>query len=208
LIFLPGFTAPAQKNSRSLLKPYLSPVRLDRGSEGAEWRGLHSHFMLHRPERFCKKSIVSSIQTSICEQILKLFLIQPKDIAKECLKVTLPVIISYKNWAIDAYCIDYGFEAMWAAFHNGTDTIFSALIKYACTDFCYHQLCKTGQLYKLDYPSEIKKYVLVQSIARVFTPLFIKHWISQIIDGILNRSDECKQENDQMIESDDFNFIP
>jgi ribosomal protein S18 acetylase RimI-like enzyme len=39
----------------SLLKPQLSPVRLDRGSEGAEWRGLHSLRSID-PNGFWKKS--------------------------------------------------------------------------------------------------------------------------------------------------------
>lgn len=152
-----------------------------------------------------QRNIVSSIQTSMYEQIFKLFLIQPKDIAKECVKITFPMIIFLKNWPINSYCIDYGFEALWAGYHDGIDTIPSALIKYGCTDFCYHQLCKMGQSYNIDYPAKIKENALIYSIARMLAPLFLKHWIAQIIDTILNQFNNYEQENDQMIEAYDFN---
>jgi prepilin-type N-terminal cleavage/methylation domain-containing protein len=48
--------ARMKSHNGSLLKVYLSSVRLDRGSEGAEWRGLHSHCVLHRPERFQERA--------------------------------------------------------------------------------------------------------------------------------------------------------
>jgi hypothetical protein len=155
-----------------------------------------------------QKNIVTSIKTTIYEQILKLLLIQPKDIIKECVKITLPMIVFLKNWPINSYCIDYGFEALWAGYHEDIGAIPGTLIKYACTDFCYQQLYTCGQLYKFDYPSKLKEHAFLYSIARVSTPLFIKHWIRQIIDTILNqflKNDE--QEYDQMIETNDDNIF-
>ncbi len=46
-------------NIKSFLKLYCPPPFASiEAPKGAEWRGLHSHFVLHRPERFQKKSIL------------------------------------------------------------------------------------------------------------------------------------------------------
>ncbi len=124
--------------------------------------------------------------------------IQPKDIAKECAKYVLALVISCNNRKMKDFYIDYGCEAAWTGYYDGIDAIPGALIKYTCVDSCYHQLCKGAQLVRFDYPSSIKQHAIVYGIARVVTPILIKRCISQIIDTILGGLYDCDQENDLM----------
>lgn len=144
--------------------------------------------------------IISSIQNIFCEQVIHLLLLSKKDIAKECTKFALPVLISSRNQFIKNYAIDYSCEVAWTGYYDGIDAIPGALIRYACIDTCCHQLCKAGHFFEIDYPDTLKKHVLLYSAARVLTPLFIKRCIGIIIDTILNQLSECDEENDQMLE--------
>jgi hypothetical protein len=144
------------------------------------------------------------MQTWFGQQVLKLFLVQSKDVAKECAKLVLPMLISCNNRLIKNYCIDYGCEAVWAGYYEGLDAIPGACIKYACVDACYHQLSRGAQILEIDYPARIKNRATFLSIARVFIPLFTKRCIAQIFDTILNHFWDCDQENDKLWQAHDF----
>lgn len=97
------------------------------------------------------------------------------------------------------HCIDYGCEAAWAGFYEGVDAIPGALVKYACVDACYHQLCKGAFFCGIEYPVTLKKHALLYTITRAVMPLFIKSCIANVIDIFLNSSCNSDQENDQLL---------
>jgi hypothetical protein len=155
------------------------------------------------------RCIIAPIQKIFFERILKICLFSRKDIAKECAKLILPILIQTHKYSFyhvsGDQCVDYGCEAVWAGYYDGIDTIPGALLKYGCIDACYYQLCSCAQFFQCDYPYELKQHSWAYALTRILVPMFIKRCIGTIIDCILDELSNCKeQENGQMLTAQDF----
>jgi hypothetical protein len=102
------------------------------------------------------------------------------------------------------YCIDYGCEAAWAGYYDGIDAIPGALIKYACVDACYHQLCACTSWCNVDYPLSLKKHSALYNLIRAVMPLVIKRCLSILIDGFLHDINSDDEQINQMQDNHDI----
>lgn len=148
-----------------------------------------------------------SIDYFIFDKVLKACFLTRKDIAKEGAKLILPLIVP-SNVPYARQCTGYGFEAAWTCYFKGPKEIPVALVQYTCVNACYNQLCSGAQFFDLDYPLVLKQHSKMYAFSRVFLPMVTKHGLSILIKSIFNMiwSNEDQEDNDAMLESQDYFF--
>lgn len=152
---------------------------------------VHSEAIYSNSLRFF--SIINPIQQFISNCVLKTCLISREEIAKACTKCALyyclekKIFVQYDAFQLNSnHLIDYGCEAAWAGFFRGIDTVPGALIKYACVDVCYRQICNLAYQTHLDYPQSLKRNGLIYAAIQTSMPLIGKHCIGRFIDYLMS----------------------
>lgn len=135
--------------------------------------------------------------------VAKICSIDRHDIAKACIKHALyyslekKIIAEYGAFQIDTnHCIDYGCEAAWSGYYHGIDSVPGTLIKYACIEMAYNQLCSSASLIGIDYPQALKRNAHIHTIIQLLIPLVIRHAIAYSIDYVLAHTQDESENSD------------
>jgi hypothetical protein len=127
------------------------------------------------------KSIIHSAKRITIEGLLKALLFSYDDLIKGSIKFSVRSCLSFSP-----LLVDYGCEAGWIAFYQGTACIPHALIKYTLIEQCYAGMHAVMVNAGGDYPACMQKNPYMHGTLRVFMPIIIKRLLGFCINCVID----------------------